>query len=91
MNTPPHPRAQTRGSLLPIPAAMLGRAIRVLKHLRVDTLGWLLRLPPVSALLERKLFKPLNDMLVTDDLVTTQMWQACYTEVPRDLERPAQP
>mgnify|MGYP001561114515 CR=1 FL=1 len=26
------PRAQTRGSLLPIPAAMLGRAIRVLKN-----------------------------------------------------------
>jgi hypothetical protein len=32
MNTPPYPRAQTRGSLLPIPAAMLGRAIRGLEQ-----------------------------------------------------------
>ena len=31
MNTPPHPRAQTRGSLLSIPAAMLGGGYGVLK------------------------------------------------------------
>ena len=31
------PRAQTRGSLLPIPAAMLGRAIRGFEHLKGKT------------------------------------------------------
>ena len=33
MNAPPYPRAQTRGSLLPIPAAVLGCAIRGLEQL----------------------------------------------------------
>ena len=39
MNTPPHPRAQTRGSLLPIPVAMLERAIRGFENTSPALLG----------------------------------------------------